>query len=309
MAKILVTGGAGFIGSHVVRGLIADGHSVVVLDDLSVGTRQAVPHGNAIDFVKGDVADKATVEKAMQGCDHVVHLAAQVNMAQALENPERVFAVNVSGLLHVLEQARKTKFAGRILYASSAAVYGAHSGGAVKEDDGATLPLSHPYAASKRAAEVMARMYKEAYGVQAMGLRIFNAYGPGQDETSAYSGLLSKVIDSVQNGTLLTIYGDGSQTRDFVAVQDVATVIRALVKAPASVTLPWVMNVGSGQAVTLLDTIRHVVALKKVNPRVEYRPARPGDVKLSCADIGLLGQVFPGWKPVDLANGLRRWLG
>ena len=308
MAKILVTGGAGFVGSYVVRSLIAGGHDVVVLDDFSVGKRDNIPHGRQMEEIKGDISDKATVAKALQGCDHIVHLAAMVSVPKSVEAPELTYRVNVQGMFNVLECTREAKFAGRVIYASSAAVYGNLSDGAVKEDEAAVVALNNPYAASKRAGEVLARMYKDVYGLKTLGLRIFNAYGPGQDEEGAYSGLLSKVIDSVQNGTLLTIYGDGSQTRDFIAVQDVATIVRALVQAPLTVELPWVMNVGSGISISLLDTIRQVVAIKRVNPRVEYRPARKGDVKLSCADIGLLRQIFPGWKPVDLATGLRGWL-
>lgn len=308
MAKILVTGGAGFIGSHVVRGLVGSGHEVVVLEDMSTGKRENIPHGRQMEVVTGDVADKATVARAMQGCTHVVHLAARVSIPQALEAPEEVLRVNVQGTLNVLECARLQGLSGRVIVASSAAVYGNLSDGAVKEEDAGNVALNNPYAASKRAAEVLTRMYKDVYGLKVTTLRIFNAYGPGMDENSGYSGLLSKVLDSVQNGTLLTIYGDGSQTRDYIHVNDVATIVRALLAAPPEVELPWVMNVGSGVAMTLLDTIRQVVAITRVNPRVEYRPARKGDVKLSCADIGVLRQVFPGWKPVDLTAGLRQWL-
>ena len=308
MAKILVTGGAGFIGSYVVRALVGGGHNIVVLDDLSTSKREAIPHGNQMEFIKGDVSDMATVEKAMQGCDHVIHLAAMVSIPQALEHPDKVYRTNVQGTMNVLEAARRAKLSGRVISASSAAVYGNLSDGAVKEEDAANISLNNPYAASKRAGEVLARMYKDVYGLKLTTLRIFNAYGPGQDENGGYSGLLSKVVDSVTNGTLLTIYGDGSQTRDLVSVHDVAMIIRGLVQAPVTVELPWVLNVGSGIAMTLLDTIRQVVSIKRVNPRVEYRPARKGDVRLSCADISLLRQVFPGWKPVDLATGLRQWL-
>ncbi len=308
MAKILVTGGAGFIGSYVVRALIGGGHDVMVLDDLSTGKRDNIPHGRQMEMIKGDVADMATVEKAMQGCDHVIHLAAMVSIPQTVDDPERAYRVNVQGTFNVLECARKLNLAGRVIYASSAAVYGNLSDGAVKEEDAGNVALNTPYAANKRAGEVLARMYKDVYGIKLTALRIFNAYGPGQDENGGYSGLLSKVVDSVENGTLLTIFGDGSQTRDLVSVQDVAMIIRALVQAPVTVELPWVLNVGSGIAMTLLDTIRQVVAIKRVNPRVEYRPARKTDVKLSCADISVLRQVFPGWRPTDLATGLRQWL-
>lgn len=308
MAKILVTGGAGFIGSHVVRGLVGSGHEVVVLDDMSAGKREAIPHGRQMEVIKGDVADKATVARAMEGCAHVVHLAARVSIPQLLETPEEAYRVNMQGTLNVLECARAQGLTGRVIVASSAAVYGNLSDGAVKEEDAGNVALNNPYAASKRVAEVCTRMYKDVYGLKVTTLRIFNAYGPGMDENSGYSGLLSKVLDSVQNGTLLTIYGDGSQTRDYIHVNDVATIVRALLAAPPEVELPWVMNVGSGVAMTLLDTIRQVVAITRVNPRVEYRPARKGDVKLSCADIGVLRQVFPGWKPVDLTAGLRQWL-
>ncbi len=308
MAKILVTGGAGFIGSHVVRAILAGGHHVVVLDDFSSGKRENIPHGMSIDVVQGDVADKATVLKAMQGCEHVVHLAALVSVPLSIEQPEKTYRSNVQGTQVVLDAARELKLAGWLVYASSAAVYGALDQPRASEADANGATLRSPYAASKAAGEVLAKTYREVYGLKTLGLRFFNIYGPGQDATSPYSGVLSKVVHSVETGELLPIFGDGNQTRDFVMVVDVASVIRALLTRPVDAPTPPVMNLGSGLGVSLLDMIRQVVALKRVNPRVEYRPARAGDVKLSCADMTLMKQVLPGWQPMSLPSGLRMWL-
>lgn len=308
MAKILVTGGAGFIGSHVVRALLGGGHHVVVLDDFSSGKRQNIPHGASIDVVEGDVADKATTLKAMQGCEYVVHLAALVSVPLSIEQPEKTYRSNVQGTQAVLETARELKLPGWLIYASSAAVYGMLDQPKATEADAAGAVLRSPYAASKAAAEVLAKAYSEVYGVKTLGLRFFNVYGPGQDATSPYSGVLSKVVHSVETGELLPIFGDGNQTRDFVMVVDVAAVIRALLGRPVTAPTPQLMNLGSGLGVSLLDMIRQVVALKRVNPRVEYRPARAGDIKLSCADITALRGVLPGWQPMNLQAGLRMWL-
>ena len=308
MAKILVTGGAGFIGSHVVRALMAGGHAVVVVDDFSSGKRQNIPHGPQIEVVQGDVADKATMMQAMRGCDHVVHLAALASAPLSIEQPEKAFRTNIQGMHTLLECARELKMAGWLLYASSAAVYGTLDQARVVEADALRASQRSPYAASKIAGEIMANMYREVYGLKTMGLRVFNVYGPGQDATSPYSGMLSKVVHSVETGELLPIFGEGSQTRDFIMVVDVAAVIRALLVRPVEAPTPPVMNLGSGQGVSILDMIRQVVALKRVNPRVEYRPARAGDVKLSSADISLLRGVLPGWEPMNLQAGLRMWL-
>ncbi|RYG59124.1 MAG: NAD-dependent epimerase/dehydratase family protein [Alphaproteobacteria bacterium] len=308
MAKILVTGGAGFIGGYVVKALVSAGQQVVVLDDFSSGTRHNLPHGALIEEMKGDVADITVVRKAMQGCDHVVHLAAMVSVPLSIEKPEQTYRSNVLGTYAVLEVAREQKLAGWLIYASSAAVYGGFDQPKAAEADANGAVHKSPYAASKAAGEVMANMYREVYGVKALGLRFFNVYGPGQDAASPYSGVLSKVVHSVDTGTLLPIFGDGNQTRDFVMVQDVVRVIFELLKRPVDAATPPVMNLGSGVGVSLLDMIRQVVALKRVNPRVEYKPARPGDVRLSCADITLLRQVLPHWQPMTLQTGLRMWL-
>lgn len=308
MAKVLVTGGAGFIGQYVVRALLDSGHSIVVLDDMSNGKRENVPHGPMMDVMIGDVADMATVRKAMAGCDHVVHLAALVSVPLSVEQPQKTFHSNLVGTQTVLEVARELKLPGHFVYASSAAVYGGLDQPKAAEADAYGKVLMSPYATSKMAGESLARMYRDVYGLKTVGLRFFNVYGPGQDATSPYSGVLSRVVHSVETGELLQIFGDGNQTRDFVAVWDVAGVVRALVNRPLEIEVPHVMNLGSGMAVSILDMIRQVVALKRVNPRVEYRPARAGDVKLSCADISLLKQVLPGWQPMPLATGLRGWL-
>lgn len=308
MAKILVTGGAGFIGQHVVRLLMEQRHEVVVLDDFSNSRRENLPHGNGIEVRQGNVADEAAVKAAMEGVDHVVHLAALVSVPLSVDEPVRTFESNVLGAEMVFRTAWKMGFKGRIVYASSAAVYGGIEVPKAAEADAHGVALMSPYAASKAANEVMGKMYRDVYGLKTVGLRFFNVYGPGQDAKSAYSGVLSRVVNSVLTGELFTIYGDGKQTRDFVAVADVARVIRDLLMMPAEREVPAVMNLGSGLAVSVLDMIRQVVALKQVNPRVEYRPARVGDVRLSCADISLLQSVLPGWQPMTLQLGLRNWL-
>lgn len=309
MAKILVTGGAGFLGQHIVRALLEGGHSIVVLDDFSNSKRESIPHGNTMDVRVGDVTDIPTVRAVMQGCQHVVHLAGITSASKSLDMPNKTFDVNVGGTQTILEVARELKLAGRVLFASSAAVYGVLDKARVMERDAYGVALGTPYAASKMAAEVQMRLYADVYGVKATSLRIFNAYGPGQNIASPYSGMLGRVVHSIQSGDLLAIYGDGQQTRDFISVLDVAMVVRALLSAPDNVPLPQTMNLGSGLAVSILDMIRQVVALTRVNPRVEYRAARAGDVRLSCADMSVLKGIFPNWKPMALPVGLRTWLG
>lgn len=306
--KILVTGGAGFVGSHIVRDLLAGGVEVVVLDNFSTGKRENLPHHRNLTIMEGNIANLADVEKAMKGCDHVVHLAALVSVPMSIELPAETGRSNVYGFHNVLETARVQKMPGRLIYASSAAVYGRNDKGKVAERDAAGAALFSPYAASKVENESIAQVYAACYGMKTIGLRFFNIYGPGQDASSPYSGVLARVVDSVNTGSLFTIYGDGSQTRDFVAIGDVVQVVRGLLTLPVDAKIPPVMNLGSGVAVSVLDMIRHVVALRQINPRVEYRPARSGDVKHSCADVSLLMSVLPGWQPQTLQMGLRGWL-
>jgi UDP-glucose 4-epimerase len=308
MAKILVTGGAGFVGQHVVKMLLDLGQQVVVLDDFSNSKRESVPHGPMIEVIAGNVADEAMVKKAMDGVDHVVHLAALVSVPLSVDEPVKTFESNVLGTEMVMKTARTMGLKGKLIYASSAAVYGGLELAKAREGDAHGVPLMSPYAASKVTNEIMGKMYRDVYGLRTIGLRFFNIYGPGQNASSPYSGVLSRVVHSVETGELFTIYGDGKQTRDFVAVADVVTVIKGLLAKPQDEDIPAVMNLGSGIAVSVLDMIRQVVALKVVNPRVEYRPARSGDVRLSCADVSLLKSVLPEWQPMTLQMGLRKWL-
>lgn len=308
MAKILVTGGAGFIGSHIAKALLAAGAEVSILDNLSSGTREAAPHHRNCTFHKGDIADEAMVRKAMEGCSHVVHLAALVSVPESIDKPDLTFTSNVVGTETLLRVARETKMPGWFLFATSAAVYGVVEQPSVAEADAAGAILKSPYAASKVQNEIQARTARDLYGVNTLGLRFFNVYGPGQGAESAYSALMAKVVQSVQKGTLLTIYGDGTQTRDFVSIFDVTLVVKLLLQRPVGAPTPPVVNVGCGVSVSLLDAIRVVVGLKRINPRVEYRPARKGDIKHSCADITALRTLLPMWSPMTLQEGLRQWL-
>ena len=310
MRKVLVTGAAGFIGHHVVKVLLEQGATVVALDDLSVGRPEMLPFktNNRYSFIKADVADEVAVTHAMQGCTDVVHLAALASVPLSLEEPAHCFRSNVVGTERVLTAAKLHALPGRALLASSADVYGHLADPKPCREEAAALMVPYtPHAASKRMNEQQAMMYREAYGLRTTCLRFFNVYGPEQPISSA-AGVLTRVWDSIRNGTLLTIYGDGLQTRDYIAVADVVTVILRLLATPATQPLPPVMNLGTGVATSLLDAIRHMVAVTKVNPRVEYRPARAGDANFSCADITLLKQTLPGWQPHSFAEGVRSWL-
>jgi len=257
----------------------------------------------------------ATVTKALSGCQQVVHLAALSSVPQSLSEPALTFRSNVQGTEVVLQVAQAAKTAGQfngwVLLASSAAVYGIPKQETpLPETASLGVPLPSPYAASKAMNELQANAYRTAYGLPVLALRFFNVYGVGQPASNPYAGFLAKAVQSVKEGALLTIYGDGLQTRDFVAVQDVALAMRLLLQQPAAnaTNMPLALNVGTGVATTLLDTIRQVVAITRVNPRVEYRSARAGDVRTSCANITALQQILPNWQPRPLADGLRLWL-
>lgn len=305
--KVLVTGGAGFIGSHVVRALLARGHTVVVLDDFSTGHRVALPEDARLVVHEGDVADAAAVGAAMQGCDQVVHLAALVSVPLSLQQPEETRRRNVVGFGVVLEEARGLGVKGRIIYASSAAVYGDKSAGVVREEDARGAVLASPYAESKARNEEQARAYIEAGG-RGAGLRFFNVYGPGQDPKSPYSGVLARVVECARKRETFTLLGDGEQTRDFVFVEDVAAAVVALLELPQAQVLPPVMNIGTGGAVSLNGMLAEVGKLEGCAIAVVRGQAREGDIRHSCADVALVKSVLPRWQARGLAEGLRAWL-
>lgn len=308
MVTILITGGAGFIGSHLAKVLLASDVQVRILDNLSSGARENIPHHKNCQFIEGDITDEATVRKAMDGCSHVVHLAAQVSVPASIEHPDATFRANVVGTELLLKTARAQNLAGWFIFASSAAVYGPLEKQRVQETDAVGATLKSPYASSKAMNEIQAKMYKDLYGINTLGLRFFNVYGAGQTADSPYSAVLARVVHSVRTGELLTIFGDGLQTRDFVSISDVALAVKLLLQRHPKAPTPPVVNVGSGTSVTLLDAIRVVVNLLKVNPRVEYRAARAGDIRHSCSDIQALKTLLPDWAPQTLQNGLRQWL-
>jgi UDP-glucose 4-epimerase len=309
---VLVTGGAGFIGHHVVKLLLESGYRVTVLDDFSTGLPTNLPERHpALTIIKGDIAQATQVQAAVAGATHIVHLAALASVPRSIEEPALTFQTNVQGVENLLAAARQAKLPGWFIFASSAAVYGPQEKSSpTTEADAHGAQLQSPYAASKRINEMQAQVAHTVYGLNTIGLRFFNVYGAGQRADSPYAGVLAKVVESVQTGSLLTIYGDGLQTRDFIAVSDVALVIRQLLARPVGLAAqtPRVMNLGGATATTLLDAIRQVVAITKVNPRVEYRAARGGDLRYSCADIRLLQSVLANWQPAPLSNGLRNWL-
>lgn len=301
-AHCLVTGGAGFIGSHLVDALKAAGARVRVLDNFSTGKWENLPAG--VEIVEGDVRDRDAVERAMRGITHVFHLAAIASVAASIEDPLTTDEVNVRGTLHVLEAARAAKVR-RVVFASSAAVYGEPEVVPVHERM-AARPAS-PYAVSKLAGEAYCCAAFTTYGVETVPLRYFNVYGPRQDPRSPYSGVISLFAAAVREGRAPTIFGDGHQTRDFVYVADVVHANLLAATAPRELCgIPY--NCGTGQQTSLRELLSVLEDLCGKRIEAQFAPPRAGDVRHSCADITAIRRAL-GFSPrVPLREGLRALL-
>ncbi len=296
--RVLVTGGAGFIGSHLVRRLVAEGFQVTVLDNLSsghLGNLDCV--SSEVRFVEGDVRDPGVVGEAASGAEAVIHLAALIDVAESIEKPHLYLDVNVLGTLNVLEAAKRAKV---FVFASSAAVYGEPLSLPIEESH-PLAPLS-PYGATKVAGEALVQAYARVHGFRPVILRIFNVYGPRQSK--AYAGVVLEFAKRVMKGEPPIIYGDGSQTRDFVYIDDV---VECFVAATKKQHVSGVLNVGSGKAVSIKELARKVAeVLGKPNLEPVYAPARPGDIKHSVASINKLKECL-GYTPgVSLEQGLEK---
>ncbi len=298
--KALVTGGAGFIGSHIVDRLLADGHQVVVLDDFSTGHRSNLPEHDALTIIEGDISNVDTVEECMQGIDWVFHKAAVASVPKTVNDPVGSSKVNYQGTLNLLEAARKNNVK-RFVFASSAALYGDEPT-LPKVESMCPMTLS-PYAVDKLASEFACGMYTKLYGLETVCLRYFNVYGPKQDPSSPYSGVISIFTDKLKNKEAPTIFGDGEQTRDFVFVSDV---VEANMKAITTVDgVGEYYNIATANKITLNDLLNTLCGIYGVEFNATYSDARQGDIKESYAVINKAISKLK-WRPdVELSRGLK----
>lgn len=302
MTTFLVTGGAGFIGSHIVDELVGRGEQVRVLDNFSTGKRENLAHvSSSVDIVEGDICDRDIARQALSGVDHVLHQAALPSVPRSVADPLASNEANVTGTLNMLVAAREAGVK-RFVYASSSSVYG-NSPTLPKREDMPTNPLS-PYAVSKLAGENYCRAFCQVYGLPTVALRYFNVFGPRQDPTSQYSAVIPRFITALQHGQVPTIYGDGLQSRDFTYV---ANVVQAnLLACEKDAAIGQVMNVACGERYSLLDLHRELTALIGADIPPTFASARVGEVKHSLAAIECATK-FLGYQPlVGWRDGLRR---
>lgn len=304
MTTTLVTGGGGFIGGHLVDRLLALGHSVRVLDNFSTGRRTNLQHTLAhIELIEGDLRDPDTVRRAAQGADIVLHEGALPSVPRSVNDPRTSNAVNAEGTLNVLLAARDAGVR-RVVIASSSSVYG-DTPTLPKVETMPTSPRS-PYAISKLAAELYTCIFASLYQLETVALRYFNVFGPRQDPTSQYSGVIARFCTAALRGEPYTVQGDGLQSRDFTYIDNV--VEANLLAATAPDVAGQVFNIACGERVTLLDIISTLNGLVGREIPIEYQPARSGDVRHSLADISKARQIL-GYAPkVDLNTGLAHTL-
>ncbi|MHC8401480.1 NAD-dependent epimerase/dehydratase family protein [Pseudomonas sp. MDT1-17] len=303
--RILVTGGAGFIGSHLVEALLEDGYSVRVLDDLSSGKLSNLPIDRChLTLVVGDVADAPTVERAMKDCSAVVHLAAVASVQASVEDPVATHQSNFVGTLNICEAMRQTGVR-RVVYASSAAIYGNNGEGMAITEDTPKNPLT-PYAADKLASEHFLDFYRRQHGLEPVILRFFNIYGPRQDPSSPYSGVISIFSERAKKNLPITVYGDGEQTRDFVYIEDLVKVLVQAVKASKPSIGP--VNIGFNRSTSLNDLAAALSELLGRPLTLNYDAPRSGDIKHSRADNSRLLQCFSPSTPTCFAEGLGQLL-
>ena len=299
----LVTGGAGFIGSHIAASLAASGARVRILDDLSTGYRENLKEINGnVDFTQGSVADPTVLKKVLEGVELVFHEAAIPSVPRSVENPRDSHIASVDGTFSLLLAARDCKVR-RLIYAASSSAYGDQPT-LPKREDMLPDPLS-PYAVAKLVGEYYCQVFSRVYGLETLSLRYFNVFGPRQDPGSQYSGVVSRFISALLSNETPVIYGDGEQSRDFTYIENVVSA--NLKAAEAKSGFGKVINIANGERVTLnqlLDELKDLTG--RSNAQAEYRDTRVGDVRHSLADISEARQLL-GYAPiVGLREGLRR---
>jgi UDP-glucose 4-epimerase len=305
-APVLITGGAGFIGSHLIDALLAKGYAVRVLDDLSTGKRSNLPLDNPrVELIEGDVADAALVARAAQGCQAVAHLAAVASVQASVDDPVKTHQSNFIGTLNVCEAMRQAGIK-RVIFASSAAVYGNNGEGESITEDTAKAPLT-PYASDKLASEYYLDFYRRQHGLEPVSFRFFNIFGPRQDPSSPYSGVISIFAERAEKGLPINVFGDGEQTRDFFYVGDLAGI---LVQALERETVEeGAVNVGLNATTSLNQLLAALSEVVGDLPAVTYLPARSGDIRHSRADNQRLIERFEMPVPTPLSVGLAKLLG
>jgi len=301
MGKQLVTGGAGFIGSHLVEALLADGHQVRVLDDFRTGKRHNLPAAHErLEILTGSITDPRAVHQAMQGIETVFHLAALPSVQRSIEDPDSTHDVCATGTLRVLQAARQANCQ-RVVYAASSSAYG-DTPGAVRREDEPAAPLS-PYAAAKLAGEHYCRCFTKSFGLPTVRLRFFNVFGPRQEPHSPYSGVVALFIAGMAAGKPPTVFGDGRQSRDFTYVANAVQALQKAATAPAAIGN--VYNIGNGGRISIIDLVRQLNELLGTHLRPSFGPARPGEVEHSQADISRARRDL-GYEPsVSFQEGLR----
>jgi nucleoside-diphosphate-sugar epimerase len=296
---ILITGGAGFIGSHLVSAIVARGDTVRVLDDLSSGSKANLT-GLDVDLFVGDICDAGTVTHAVETIDTIFHLAAFVSVPASMEDPAACYETNVIGSLNILQAARQAG-ARRVVLASSAAVYGERDE-TVSESD-VSDPVS-PYAASKLSMEHLAQMFTRAYDLETVCLRFFNVFGPRQSPDSPYAAAIPRFTQDLIDNNQVTILGDGSQTRDFVYIDDV---VQGILKAAEVAGVAGeVFNLAGGKSISILELVDILHRFFPEAMEQKYGPAREGDIRFSQANIDKAIEAL-GYRPeVSVEEGLKR---
>ena len=301
MAKYLITGGAGFIGSNIARKVVSQGEEVVVLDDFSTGYESNLEDlKNDVTVIRGDICDWDTVRRAMEGVDYVHHHAAVVSVVRSVDDPQRTSEVNIDGTLNLLVAARDAGVK-RFVFAGSSSAYGDNPD-LPKREDMKGEPLS-PYAVSKLTGEMYVKVFNDVYGLPAVTLRYFNIFGPYQDPTSQYAAVIPIFINRLARGESPVVYGDGDQSRDFTYIDN--AVQANLLAARADGAPGMVFNVACGERFTLNDLLERLHELVGKSVPATYEAARPGDVKHSLGDISRAREIL-GYEPVvSFEEGLK----
>ena len=304
--RVLVTGGAGFIGSHTVDLLLQEGKEVVVLDNLSSGklANLNLKHPN-LEFIEGDVLEYPLIKELMVGCDAILHLAAIASVPYSIENPIYSFQVNTQGFLHVLQAIKTSSAPIRLVYASSAAVYGYDAQLPCQDKAPLSGEILSPYALQKIHAENYAHLYARLHGIKSVGLRYFNVYGTRQDPNSSYSGVITHFLNAYKNETELTIFGDGEQSRDFIHVSDVARAnLLALNNSYAGV-----LNIATGKPRSLLELLNLIRAAGDKPLQSHFAPKRLGDIETSYGAVEMAQHHLNFESTISLEEGIQCLVG